>query len=531
MLSWRTYLGGTGQDTSESVAVDSNGNVYVMGHTRTSSGATVGAYDTTLGGTGDAYVAKFNSSGAVQYITYIGGSGIDYGYNIAVDGSGQAYIAGETNSTDLTIVNGLSNSQTGYRGYIFKLNAAGSSALFSSYMDTTSTGYLSDLAVTNSGIVYAAGANNLNSNDVFVEKLDTTKTGASSLVWSTSIVGSGADQTYGLAIDGSENVYVVGQTASSNIAGVNAYDSTANGSNDAFLARWTSAGTLNYFTYFGGTGSDWANGVAVDSNGYVYVTGATTSSSGIASTGAYDTSFNGTTNAFLAKFDLTLSGSAQRVFATYYGNSGSTYGNELTIDPTGNAIVVGETTGTISTSSDALQSSSGGGTDAFVAKFNTSGTTLLYGSYMGGSSTDAANAVAIDSSYNLYVVGDTTSSGLATAGAVDTSVDASGDGFVAKLAMDIGNITVSYQEGSGYSSTQDTYIDSGATNTSYGNATTVSLDDNTFSNLQQGLIRFDNLFGTGSGQIRLDRQLRRQPSVSTGRRPAAYCSTLLASIK
>ena len=235
------------------------------------------------------------------------------------------------------------------------------------------------------------------------------------LIYSTYLGGSDFDVATAIAVNGSGNVYVAGDTASVNFPTLSALDSTANGSNDVFVAKLNPAGTaLVYSTYLGGSGDDFAQGLAIDSTGNAYITGSTTSPN-FPPKNAYQSSYNGAGDVFLSKlgpFGTNL------LYSTYIGGTDYEIGNAVAVDNSGNAYVAGETDSLISTGSthpipfptvNGFQNNAGGGfSDAFIAKFNTtlSGTaSLIYSSFLGGSTDEAASGVATDSSGNAYLTG------------------------------------------------------------------------------------------------------------------------------
>ena len=440
---WATYYGGSGDDRSYGIDVDGSGNSIITGYTSSTSGiATSGAYQTSFGGSIDAFITKFNASGARQWATYYGGSGGDYGNGIAVDGSGNIAITGVTSSTTSIATSGASQTSYGggtYDAFIAKFNASGVR------------------------------------------------------IWATYYSGSGIDGGYGIAADSSGNIVVTGNTAStSGIATSGAYQTSigsTGGNPDAFIAKFNASGVRQWATYYGGSGDDAGYSIAVDGGGNIVVTGLTSSTSGIATSGAYQTSTGGSNDAFIAKFNA----SGARQWATYYGGSGHDQGKGISADSSGNIVITGLTSSTSGiASSGSYQTSSGGSYDAFIAKFNVSGA-LQWGTYYGGSGLDEGLGIAADGSGNLVITGTTLSpSGIATSGVYKTSISTGGsdDAFIAKfnaagarqwatyyggsgldkgigIAADgIGNIVIT-----GQTSSTSSIATSGAYQTSYGSGT------------------------------------------------------------
>ncbi|MBI5293193.1 MAG: SBBP repeat-containing protein [Chloroflexi bacterium] len=384
-LLYSTYLGGSYYDYGYALAVGGSGNVYITGDTGSSNFPTTpGAFDTSMGGS-DAFVTKLNAAGSgLVYSTFLGGSTNDYGNAIAVDGSGNAYVTGYTISSNFPTTPGA--------------------------FDTT--------------------CNCVSYGEAFVTKLNAAGSG---LVYSTYLGGSVYDSGQALAVDGSGNAYVTGKTSSSDFPTTpGALDTSSNGGTDAFVTKLNAGGNgLVYSTFVGGIWNDYGYAVAVDGGGNAYVTGNTNSIDFPATTGAFDTSQNGNADAFVTKLNADGSG---LVYSTFLGGSNDDIGYSLAVDESGNAYVTGETASSdFPTTPGALDTSSNGGTDAFVTKLNAAGSGLVYSTFLGGSSNDRGKAIAVDSSGNAHVTGNTSSSDFPTTpGAFDTVLNG-GDAFVTKL--------------------------------------------------------------------------------------------------
>ena len=258
-LVYSTYIGGNTIDQGNSISIDANGNAYITGTTTsTNYPTTSGAYQDTLGGNGNAFVTKLNSAGsALVYSTFIGGNNYDYGYSIVIDASGNAYITGNSNSSNYP---------------------------------TTSGAYQTTLV-------------NGNSQDAFVTKLNSA---GSALVYSTFIGGNNLDYGQSIVIDASGNAYITGYTESANYPTTSgAYQDTLGGYQNAFITKLNSAGSaLVYSTFIGGNGPDQGNSIAIDASGNAYITGYTASSNYPTTSGAYQTTLGGTQNAFVTKIDI-----------------------------------------------------------------------------------------------------------------------------------------------------------------------------------------------------------------------------------
>jgi len=401
-LVYSTYIGGSTTDMGYGIAVDGSGNAYVTGFTiSTNYDVTPGAFQTTNDGGLDVFVTKLNASGSgLVYSTYIGGSDYDYGYGIAVNGSGNAYVTGRTSSNDYDVTTGV-------------------------------------FQTTNGG-----------GKDVFVTKLNAS---GSSLVYSTYIGGSNDDEGYGIAVDGSGNAYVTGYTQSTDYdVTAGAFQTTNGGNKNVFVTKLNATGSgLVYSTYIGGSGVDEGRDIAVDGSGNAYVTGYTQSTDYDVTTGAFQTTYGGGTyDVFVTKLDASGSG---LVYSTYIGGSAIEVGYGIAVDNSGNAYVTGNTSSSdYDVTAGAFQTTNGGTNDVFVTKLNASGSGLVYSTYIGGSGFDEGYGIAVDGSGNAYVTGYTQSTDYdVTAGAFQTTNGGGRDVFVTKLdfmPVGINNIDAVYNK-------------------------------------------------------------------------------------
>jgi hypothetical protein len=393
-LVYSTYLGGSNEDSSAAVAVDSAGEAYVVGATLSSDFPTTpGAFQTACSSCGvgqpDAFVTKLNAAGsALVFSSYLGGSNQDVAAGVAVDASGSAYITGTTNSDDFPTVSPLQN--------------------------------------------FCNGCSNGNS-DAFVAKFNPDGT---SLMYSTFVGGTGLDEGHSIAVDSSGNAYVTGLTGSNDLQTVNAFQPFSGGNQDAFVIKLDPAGQGPvYFSYLGGSGNDQGNSIAVDADGNVYVTGST-SSPDFPTAGTLAGELRGSQSAFVTK--VNQSGSALD-FSIYIGGSGTDSGTGIAVDSAGNAYLTGSTNSTDFPLVSALPSTSPGvnqgvNGDAFVTKVNSVGSAIVFSSYLGGSDVDAGTSIAVDSPGNAYITGNTFSGNFpTTANAFQTVIGGQFDAFVTKL--------------------------------------------------------------------------------------------------
>jgi hypothetical protein len=444
VLTFVTYLGGSGLDAAYAVATDAAGNVYVTGETQSSGFPSAGAVQGRWAGSRDVFVTKLDPAGATAlYSTFLGGSGSDSGRGIAVDGSGNASVTGTTYSTNFPVTpGGLRTSKLGLSdAFVAKLNADGSALVYSTYLGGGGDDAGAAIAVDAAGNATVAGyTNSLNFPVTAAAAQSTFQGGAfdgfaarlnvagSALDAATYLGGGGTDSATGVAIDQYANAYVTGQTDSVNFPTASAYQAARAGGVDVFVAKVNAGMTgLVYSTYLGGTGAEQAGGIVVDSSGSAVVAGATASTNFPVTPGAYQTVNRGSYDAFLTR--LSPAGNLLP-YSTLIGGSGSDAAWAVALDPWGNAWIAGMTDSTSFPALAPLQARYGGGRDAFVTQFSAGGS-LLFSSWLGGSGEERGYAIAIDPNGIAAVAGQTFSTDLvATSGALKTRLAGSGDAFV-----------------------------------------------------------------------------------------------------
>lgn len=389
---YSTYLGGSAQDLGSGIAVDSRGNTYVTGYTRSKNFPTTrGAMQPKFvsGATQNAFVARLDAFGELSYSTYLGGAGSDAGQGITVDANENAYVTGYTSSSNFP---------------------------------TTARAFQSTLK----------GVQN-----AFVAKLDSTGT----LEYSTFLGGDDYDFGEGVAVNREGNAYVTGTTyaifSSTFPTTSNAYQTAFAGSGDAFVSKLSADGSaLEYSTFLGGSGYDGGRGIALDARGNAYVTGYTRSNAFPITVGALQTGLNGTEDAFVTKLNKDGSGLD---YSTYLGGSANDAGYGIAVGANGYAYITGFTQSVdFPTTSGAIQTINASGRKPFVAALDVTGARLAYSTYLGGSKGDSAYGIAVDSDSNAYVTGYTNSPDFAaTPGASQTSLanGASRDAFVIKISF------------------------------------------------------------------------------------------------
>ena len=453
-MVYSTFLGGSGDDYGYTIAVDASGCAYVAGYTASLDfPTTAGTFDKSIGGKTDMFVTKVNAKGnGLVYSTYLGGSGNDYGYTIAIDANGCAYLSGTTESSNFPTSAGAYNTSFG-------------------------------------GVL-----------DAFVTKLNANGSG---LVYSTYIGGSLDDRCYGIAVDASDCAFITGTTWSSDFpVTTGAYKTSISGERDAFVTKLNANGTgLIFSTCLGGKDVDYGYDIAIDSSDLVYVAGVTWSSDFPTTGGAYDTSYNGgISDAFITKLNANGTG---LIYSTLLGGAGEDECFAIAIDASGNAYVTGDTGSTdFPTTVGAYDSSLSGSQDAFVTKLNANGTDLVYSTYIGGIAREMSYSLAIDSSGNAYITGDTGSTDFpTTSGANDRSFNGGSsnggntDAYMTKLnatgtgllySTFIGGSDNDYSYSIAVDSAGNVYITGGTYSTDF--PTTSRAYDTSHNNGEDGLI-------------------------------------------
>ncbi len=384
-LEYSTYIGGTDMDYGYGIEIDSMGYAYVTGITKSLNFPTTpGVNDSSFNGGYDIFVTKINPVGSdLNYSTYIGGgTGNDFGYDISIDIDGNAFVTGYTQSLDFPTTPGsYDRIKNGIDAFILKLNSDGSVLQYSTY-----------------------------------------------------IGGNSQDYCYGIAVDSIGNAFITGITYSLDFPTTpSANDTSYNGAGDIIIFKLNQTGSKPvYSTYIGGSWDDVGWDIALDSLGNAYVTGRTLSSDFPVTPGANDSSYNGGYDGFMVKLNQT---GKRVVYSSYIGGSSTEWGYGITVDSTGNAITIGQTqSSNFPTSPSAYDTSYAGNSDVFILKLNQTGSTIIFSTFVGGSSNEQGYDIAVDSKGNIYATGITLSTNFPkTTDAYDSTLNGQ-DGFLIKLS-------------------------------------------------------------------------------------------------
>jgi uncharacterized repeat protein (TIGR01451 family) len=480
VLVYSTYLGGNTLDWLSGLAVDSAGNAYVTGRTKSTNFPTANPFQANYRDLFDIFVAKLNPSGsALVYSTYLGSRGVELEGKIAVDSSGSAYVTGGTTFIDFPTTPGAFDTECGRRRcdggasdvFVTKLNPAGNGLIYSTYLGGVAIERGTGIAVDSQGNAYVTGVTDPifvehdfpvtpgafdtkghAFTDYFVTKLNPT---GSALVYSTYLGGSGTEglrinfQSYesrnvgvdgDIAIDVAGNAYVTGRTTSPDFPTTpGAYDTTCGvnpncdedrfgvGRSDVIVTKLNAAGSaLLYSTFLGGRDSDFGLDIAVDSQGNAYVTGGLVSPDFPTTPGALNSGGN-----FVTKLDPSKIGAASRI---YSARLGGIRGQGIAVDFQGNAYVAGEASEGFPLLNPLQDKFGGGSTDAVVIKLNPTGSAPIYSTYLGGSGYEEAPRIAVDTAGNVYVAGITSSTNFPLKNPAQPSFGGNEDSFIVKIS-------------------------------------------------------------------------------------------------
>jgi hypothetical protein len=466
VLVYSTFLGGRSYDQGSAIAVDAIGNAYVTGVTSSPDFplAILGTLNPTQQ---RMFVVKLDVSGStLLYADYFGSpSGNDSPDSIAVDSAGSAYVAGQTSSSDFSIVNAYQPTLAGYQNaFLTKFSADGASLVYSTYLGGSGGDSAQAVAIDNVGEATIAGytsSQNFPMASPYQSSISPDQNGrwgqysffsrfsadGSSLIYSSYLAGNLLSQNYcyycgpystinGLALDHSGNLYVVGDTDTTNFPTTSgAFLQTYPGtylSQVPFIAKFDTSGAVVYSSYFGGTNYSYARAVAVDAAGFAYVTGYDEGGDKfpITATTICDPNTQTCNGMFVTKFDTTGS---NLVYSSYLGPNNNTEGLAIQVDAAGDAYVIGNVYSSQFTTVNPIESYAGG-QDLLLVEIDPAASTQLFATFVGEDQNESVAGMALDSSGALYVTGSTNSTYFpVTQSAFQSSWGGQNDAFILKI--------------------------------------------------------------------------------------------------
>ena len=480
VLDYSTFLGGSGGESGNAIAVDASGDAYVCGSTSSSDfPVTPGVFQGTLGNVNNktnAFITELNPSGTgLIFSTYLGASGNDSCAGIAVDSSGNVFVAGSTSSFNFPVSNNpiilqFPFGNLGTTGFFSEISSAGTALTYSTFLGGNYRDDAAGVAVDTNGYAYVVGSTsstnfpttinayeptssstqNQNGSAGFLSKINTGLPGTAALLYSTYLGGSDDDGISAVAVDSVGNAYLTGSAASTDFPITpNAFQPFNGGFDNAFVTRidttQSASSSLIYSSYLGGSTSNGGQGnaIAVDSNFNAYIGGGTAVADFPTTPGAFMTQqpVAAYIMGFVAKFDTNQqTANLSLVYSTYLGGSNvsGNYVFGIAVDPLGDAYVAGSTyTNNYPVTLGSPQPGQAGISNAILTVFNSAGSKLLFSTYFGGNTNDAASAIALDSAAtpNAYITGTVHSANFPfTPGVFQTQLDGFTDAFVAKMS-------------------------------------------------------------------------------------------------
>lgn len=453
---WTTYLGGSDIEDPRSVFCDEKGNTYVTGSTRSIDfPASAGVFQDSLENGYDGFVTRFDSTGNLIWSTYYGGSGDDYPQFIKQDGNGDLILTGYTTSGDLMVSSGGQDSLAGsYDGFILKLDTAGNYQ-WAKYFGGSGGEFILDASIDGNNNIILGGytsslslpgtsgawqGSNAGALDIFISKLTTT----GQLQWTTFYGGSNTEDVHGMATDTSGNIYLCGETYSTDFpVSAGAYQSYNAGQLDVFLLKFDSTGNRLWGTYFGGSSDEDANAIALTNAGDIFLSGYSSSIDfPILGNNPYQSNLSAGKDVVMIKFKPN--GTPFR--STYFGGSNSDESTSLSVISDSLLWVSGNThSNNLPMIGNSLQSTYKGASEGFMIKMDSS-LTPRYSSYIGGSGNDYVFASSV-AGHILSLSGQTYSTDFPlTTTPYQSSYKGNGDGFVAFFDTLVDPVVVSEVE-------------------------------------------------------------------------------------
>ncbi len=444
---WATYYGGSGAETNWSSSIvglrtDAVGNVYMTGATTSTNNIAAGGFQNTYGGGWDAFLVKFDANGKRRWATYYGASGDELGVSVATDAAGNVYLGGHTTSSDSIASGGFQNTYGGSSdAFLVKFDSSGN-RLWATYYGGSGNEQTSGVATDAVGNVYLLGwtdgSNNLAAGgfkntwpggqyDLFLVKFDSN----GNRLWATYYGSNQGSFPFGVATDPAGNVYITGETEDADSIASGGFRNTLRGTEDAFLVKFDAEGNRIWATYYGGLSSDYAQCIATDAAGNVYIGGPTSSTDNIAYKGFEDSLSSTNSSVFLVKFD----GAGNRLWGTYYQGNSEVDEWGIATDSVGNVFMGGHTESASGIASGGFENTFAGSEESYVVKFDSSGNRLC-ATYYGHDGADVEGGyIAVDAaSGNVYLANVTTSETGIASGGFQNTYGGNSDVFLVKFS-------------------------------------------------------------------------------------------------
>ncbi|MFW9923674.1 MAG: SBBP repeat-containing protein [Candidatus Thorarchaeota archaeon] len=454
ILEFSSYLGGTGDESGASAnlnylgdsVVDSEGNIIVVGRTSSTDFPVKDALQATNHGNIDITISKFSVNGSLIFSTYFGGSENEWATGVALDSSDNIVFAGTTGSPDFPLKSAyqstlLGGSEGDADCFVAKISKDGQSLLYSTYFGGTGSDWCYTMAVDANNRIAITGTT-YSSNLPLVNPFQSTNKGqldcfvtlfaanGQSVIFSTLLGGTGADAGRGIIFDENNDIFLTGQMGSCTLSTSGVFQvGFGGGAADAYVAKFKANGSLEFYSFLGGTGYDRANGIALDSQGNILITGHTTSPD-FPTANPYQAACAGSLDVFVAKIDPL----GQNLnFSTYIGGSSSDNGYSITLDSEDNIVVTGQTNSlNYPTNFEPLLPISSG-VNILASKLSSDGSTLLFSSMIGGTYTDVGVSVSWYDNDSFIILGFTYSTDLPTSNAFQEEFGGVCDMFIMKV--------------------------------------------------------------------------------------------------
>jgi len=411
-VDWGTFLGGSKSETIKDIAIDSGGNIILIGYTYSKDMPTNnGIYKKYNGGDNDIYVAKLSPNGSLIWATYIGGKGDDRGHSVSIDKSDNVIITGYSNSKNIPLINSYcSENKGGNDIYVAKISSDGNRIIWSTFVGGDRDDEALSVGIDSFDNVIIAGHTeskniptiNAFSNifkggmDIYIAKLSAD---GKYLLYATYIGGKKDDFCFGMDLDKSDNIIFAGFTNSPDLPTPNGFQNFLKGTENIYIGKMSEKGNLLWATYLGGSKVDRANSVFVDFKNDILIAGRSNSYD-IPKINSYQSYLKGKDDIYLARIS---SDGKEILWSTYVGASNNEEAYDVVSDKEGNVYFCGKTESKGMNYFNPIQDNFAGEEDIYFGVLSNDGTSLLFATYLGGGSNDIPFAIAVDKDENIII--------------------------------------------------------------------------------------------------------------------------------